>query len=745
MEISVPSEFLGKQIIDLSVTRSCKGLIDSWSALLVSDTAPAAIGEDVSLSGHFAGVVTATRNMYNGSWLVEGNGNGRKLMKSTPSQETLSAGSIGSLISQLATYCDVSVASLSVSSPDVEDCRTLLMGGTCGEALALLCRLGGSIAYFNTSGNLVIAPPSSFIAPSGNILSVEGDALDTDGYATGVFCTVHCQGDEPVPISSVPSSGTAGTWVGTTLDGDLTEETQDGITLLMPLGLVTAVSVSGQDFLGDHTGPWSVNETYTYETETEVVEENGVEYRVFRYRLTARTKVSVFSWVVGEDTFTKTTTETFSRTYTTIEDVDKLSEEELTISTVTSPAPVSSISDPPYDKHVEIKYSYSNNARIARKYETTYTLKETGSTITVTDEEGEILSDTEDPLLLATARKMAFVPTEKQTLTMETIGDDGECVLRVVSQAEDNETLWAQAEEKLPTLDPENPLYQDIRGQILSSPTSQIDAYPGSFSISAETWNEKRFAGRRYVGGSSASGSGPSVPTTGNCPYFDDETGDCKVYGVSGSGEDCYLADGLTPPEGWLTCARYEYMATTTADAYSSGVLAPPVVDYVGGGKIWADISVYFDEELSSSQAKTIARNLASNVLSLAQTGKGIVRTVTIPLDTSIMPTGECISVTHNYKSLTTSVSYLLDDTIPEHMIFSKTSTLVSAMQQNNVMGQELPGIVLKIVSRDKISVQVRGRSILCRSRVGNIGAGNAVLVYLPPGSDGYGVIRDVL
>lgn len=744
MNISVPSSLLGCTILDLQVSRTCKGLVGSWSAILASSSAPADVGDDVTLSGVFSGMVTMVQDLNNGSWRLEGNDNGIKLMKSTPARTSLTAGSISSQISQLATHCGVATGSISTTSPTgISDCRTLVQGSTCAEAISLLARLGGSIARINAAGQLVVGTAGSYTPPSSNILRKDGRALDTDGYASGVFCTVHRRGEDPTPIGGGTSTGG---WVGTTPGGTLTTVTEDGITRLEPLGLITGVNVTESDSVDGASWTQTITETYTYETETDVVQESAVEYRVWRWRLTGSTKTRTTSRTMGLETQSESTTETLTRTYTS----EGLTSEVVESVTTRTDAP-EGIVPPPYDVRIERTFSYKDTYRQLQEIRREYKLTEVGYNNVLKDVGGNpiktfvIDANAGTDVVLGVVREQRYVLVRTKTTVFEGVDEDsGECTMRRESSfcddgaqfylesgiyaSEDDEAALIQMLKLLPVLG-------DVR----------ITPYPRRFSIDAKTWEELRIPGRRMVGGSSSpSGGGSNLPTTGDCPYFDSSTGDCYVYNVAGTGEGCLKSSNTTPPTGWTTCIRYEYMRDTAVTGYAAGLLEKPVVGTAGGGKIWAEVSVYFDEIFSDGVAQTAANLFASNVLNISQAGKGITESLTFPLNYSLEPNGELISVAHDFKGLKTTVTYATDATVPECMLMRQASSVASAIQQNNRYGQEVPGIV-QLVNGEDISVLVRGQPIMCRSRVGNVGAGCAVLVYLPPGAEGWGVIRDIL
>ena len=335
-------------------------------------------------------------------------------------------------------------------------------------------------------------------------------------------------------------------------------------------------------------------------------------------------------------------------------------------------------------------------------------------------------------MVLGVVREQRWVLVRTKTTVFEGVdADSGECTMRRESSFCDDGAQFYLESGIYASEDDEAALIQMLKLlPVLGS--VNITPYPRRFSIDAKTWEELRIPGRRMVGGSSSpSGTGSNLPTTGDCPYFDSSTGDCYVYNVAGSGEDCLHSSDTTPPSGWTTCIRYEYMRDTAATGYAAGLLEKPVIGTAGSGKIWAEVSVYFDEVFSDGVAQTAANLFASNVLDISQAGKGITESLTFPLNSSLEPNGELISVAHDFKGLKTTVTYATDATVPECMLMRQASSVASAIQQNNRYGQEVPGIV-QLVDDEDISVLVRGQPIMCRSRVGNVGAGCAVLVYLP-------------
>jgi hypothetical protein len=172
----------------------------------------------------------------------------------------------------------------------------------------------------------------------------------------------------------------------------------------------------------------------------------------------------------------------------------------------------------------------------------------------------------------------------------------------------------------------------------------------------------------------------------------------------------------------------------------------PPVYGETGSTGIQYLHELTIEEIMTDAVAQATADAIAANILQVKST-RGIIRTVTIPFDSAIVPTGAIIGVSHELSddSLSTTVSYLTNGTIPYFLLPGSYSTAV------NVNGRETArrdrpriGSVASI-SGKTVFVRVGNIVIRCTSKLAGIGVGDSVQVTMPAGSSSFGIITDRL
>lgn len=755
------------RLLGFRYSRAARGLIGSWSADAIGGD-DVAIGDGITVAGFMTGgtVTSVQRKAFRGGarFSLGGTDAGSRLSCSPPASE-IPDGGLADTIRYLAVYCGFDSPSISLRADLAINARGMIRGQTCGEAIAFLAQLGGSGVFIDSAGRLVVTPPQTTGTTRDlPVLLESGESLDTDGYATGVTCTLTCRSIAPDP-SPDDGSGTLNYWPSASLRETCLSRTfnlPDGsvanveVCTLEPIGALSkyTLRISGNGIVLEQK---TVNE---YGTNVRNVVSGGRVNQYWWYGLLSSKISETERRTVGTATYEVTRTSATTRTY----DGDQY--ERLASETVEER---DSILDRlpwkiPYRSRTERTYSYGDDMRVTVEARYEYRESDVGAMdLTWKTEQGASQGVREEAVSIPVYQESRPLRAERRTTVVEA-GQDGDCLVRI-TRTTDDDGLAARIE--LGDALGWNVLAGGIaeKERLLAylkalpvSATTEVQEHPGSWSIGTNAGGKLVIAGPAVT----AEGGGED-----SCPYLV-LRGEDYLCGVSDylmpgeSGETSGIGGGpggrpgtVELPElkacSYLTRQGACPLRTVVEGFEASGAdageyLSVPFVGIAGDGRIWHEVSVCVDDVLTESQATAAAARIAENVLSLRQASRGILKSVTVPLMGGVNPDGYVLSVDHDLGAKTTSITYHpYVASPPESLLLSSVSSVAYGAFAREMVGRarEAPGRVVGMSGNSAV-VLIEGRPVSCRTKV-QVRAGASVTVYLPPGSTSYGVIREVM
>lgn len=742
-------------------------------------------------------------------WALGGYDAGFKLMTSAPLAHQVQASELGAVIRELIEGCGLAADVTLERTLDV-DARYLVSGDTVANAVLDLALIGGAVACVTADGTVKVAPPRAcgeFPTRGLTIDDVESKSLDTDGYASGVIVTLGRRAKSKSSKSTSASS--IYNDKNTVQTGSLTRESQSGVssitagtlswsyTMLKPLGVIE--EFNAELWLPGIGVSKVFSSSYEYDVETTLLRTGEKQSRVWKYCLTSASAVesTEINATYYDSATGKTATETVKRIAEhTVErsyDVDKTH--------ILSETSTTKIYDPdvgmkePFTSRTQRDWTWEDdsNYRAVLERSWQYSEKDVGQADVVRDPATskpltiKLADGTDSYVLLNGNQATMQIKSESVTNTEEIFNDDGECVMRIERSTDDdglNDMLSRGLFGDL--YDAKNTQVKAAMAQLRNlsqSGSMRIQQMPGSSSISTEvetqtmegdTYKADTTASsgssykKRYVEGTFAQEVCPFLCSDGTCGVIS-EPAAASVNESSGSlvedgveyastywnsdgttttankGSKCTKldSDGGTP--NYENCPKYtslKFMAASTAGS-GAGV---PVIGLAGDGAIWTEKEVYIDEELSDNDALILARQIAENILAVKQVSRGIIESVTIPLNVNINPDGGVMGVSHDFGSLRTTLSYRPHDTTPPDyiMLLTTASAALNVFDKANIAkGRSAYGRVVD-VRPDRALVILGGRPVSCTSSL-SIKRGDNVLVFMPPGSVANGIVQAVM
>jgi hypothetical protein len=771
--ITEPTGLSGRKILGYSYSRSVKDLIGTWDMILagsVSESYPYALGDEIVLPGMTAtGMVTAIGRGKNGEFTVSGKDNGIKLMRALPAESALLDGTPNEAIRAICAYCGVSVSgSSSLSIP----AAGLVTGSTCAEAISELVMLSGKVCYFDRTGTLVIADPSTAAPTFATVLSEDGLNLDTDSYATG--CTVIVQRRKTSDAEKV--GGARAIWQGVSPSASLGVESYSGseslsdgsvtyeVEIYTPINATKRIAYTIRT--GDTTKSYVAE--YTYDTSSELVVRGDQEYRVWTWGMLSETLVTTISGsltvsdgttVTAHEETTKTTTRTYGL------DGDLETETVYSVTERTSSAATLDMTPPapPYDYLIERKYENFGfgAARLMTEVEKKYEKQSlTRLTAVTTADAGDKLTTT-----LPSGERYVLIPQAEMdewvlvvtTKVVHEVFENGVCVMRATTNhSDEGGTFLLEQGYTLPA-DLEDPSVADAEKAFLALDTksdkTQVETLPGNSQLNADK-QHMDIEGRQRVyvvnGETTFNGSdwyldGDYVPSR-VCPHY--SGGSCRISSIevlnpSISGTNCPYR-GL----GWRACERATAaLEKARSEDSNNRMLDTPVVCTAGDGDLWMSREVYIDEELTDEQAASIGTQIAKNILKAKAGARGATKTQTIPLDLSVEPSGAIVAVAHDWKTMHTTVTVRVNVTIPAILLPNTVSGAAACVSAREHRRQQR-GYIGKVVTIDDdgiIHVLVANRAITCRTKLKYLAENDTVLISMPAGTGSYGMVVERL
>ena len=760
----------GLKIISYSYTRDISSLAGNWTMVLESGDLPFEVGDTVSLEGMTGGLVVSCARGDDGEWIVSGKDAGVFLQRTVPDVGDIADGGSMDVINAIAGMCGLSA----VGSGGLTgfNAKSLITSNTCAEAVQELAQLSGKIAYIDNAGRLVVDNPSTVEPDFETILSDGGESLDLDSYATGATVIVQRRRE-----SDAESAGGVKTvWRGTTPSGTLSTESFSGTETLTDGTFSYDVEVyreiSAPKRVSYTIQTSSTTKTYEalyeYDIESFVEVRDGQEFRIFEWALLSEILTTTISGAFPaaggstvnlEETIIKTTT----REYRIDGRIETEREESVTARTATGEGEGSIPAAPPFDFKIERRYVYSifDDSKVMTEIEKRYEKKSLSRLVPVIDANTEqhvttALPDGTRYILLPQTEFDDWVLVET-TRTVHEVMEDDACVVRASVEHSDEGAAYLLAKGYTLPDDLEDPTAADAEKAFIALTTragySEVEVMPGT-SILGGDRERVELPGRRKVfidreGGMEGMDSwywdGRYVPSK-ICPHYSGGNcgiADIEVIGGTLSGDKCPYR-GLN----WTGCERaISALERAQGEEANQRLLESPVICTAGSGNVWTSREVYIDDIITEEQAESIGNTIAANILTAKGGVRGVSKSVTIPLDTSLHPTGVITAVAHDWKALKTTVTYRVNRPVPEILIPNTVSSAAALVADREMTRRQrgYVGRVLTIGDDDVITVMVANRAIRCTTRLRYVAVNDTVLISMPGGSRGFGMVVERL
>ena len=162
---------------------------------------------------------------------------------------------------------------------------------------------------------------------------------------------------------------------------------------------------------------------------------------------------------------------------------------------------------------------------------------------------------------------------------------------------------------------------------------------------------------------------------------------------------------------------------------------------------VWTSREVYIDDIITDEQAESIGNTIAANILTAKGGVRGVSKSVTIPLDTSLHPNGVITAVAHDWKALKTTVTYRVNRPVPEILIPNTVSSAAALVADREATRRQrgYVGRVAAIGDDGIITTIVANRAVRCTTRLRYVAENDSVLISMPGGSQGFGVVVERL
>ena len=775
LHIDEPASHHSREILDYNYTRSVKDLLGGWRLVLEGTRAepfPFVLGDTMTLPGLAGqGIITSIQRGEYGQFLLTGQDNGLKLSKTLPEESFLREGDVDTAIQHICEYCGIEVVgACNLNVP----ASGLITGTTCIEAVQELAMLSGKITYIDNQGRLVIARPSLTAPAFDTILSEESYKIDTDSYATG--CTVIVQRRKK--SNAEKTGGVKIAWFGSTPSGMLDVVTYDGtntfenghvtyeVEIYMPINAPKRTAYT----IIDGTVSKTYISEYTYDVDSDVEVRGDREYRVWQWAmLTEIITTDITGVLTVADGSTIATSEHTVKTTTRSYDLDGNLISEVAESVTSKNSDANTIGfippAPPFDYRVERKYETLGlgASKLMTEIEERYDKQAITRLVPVIDgTTDERISQT-----LPSGTRFVLLPQSytdewvlvTTTKTVHEIFEDDTCVARMTSSHSDKGGAFLLKHGYVIPADIEDIGIGESEKAYTALDTlsdrTNIEFLPGSSSLAGDRQTLEQ-EGRQKVyitteGNTNVNGDewyfeGDYVPSR-ICPHYSNST--CRMAALeilnpTFSGNKCPY-HGV----GWRSCERaVAALERARSDESDNKLLEAPVICAVGSGDLWISREIYLDtDDLTEEQATSVGTIIATNILAAKAGLRGAIRTIVVPLNAALMPTGAIISVQHDWQAMHTTLEIRQNMEIPSILLpntVSGAATIVAAREWR----RQQRGYIGKVVSIDDdniINVLVANRGIKCRTRLKYVVAGDSVLIALPAGNGSYGIVMERL
>ncbi len=780
IDYSLASSKNGGKVTGFNYSRSLNELVGTWSATVAGGSFTA--GASISFDGVMVnGIISKAYKDADKLWHIEGKDAGIRLMRTTPRSSLLPKGNARTVISDLASFCGVSL-SMAGSGLDGFNVRSAVTGSTCAEAILELAMLSGYIAYIDNSGTLVVTSPASADPTFDVVLDDSGSDIDLDGYATQVTVVVTRRKERPFSTGTELETH----YSGTTPSKRPTESTKSGsfsytdaggkqvsgnfsVTTLNPFGVLKeSTRTINRDGL-----TVTEHESHDYTWKSKTIWRGNQEYVLFAYcdrgYTVTRTVSGSYADSNNSSVFAReVTTETMSRTLSIFDapwvpadwknQLGMVDRETCTRTTQRTGAQTPGTNmpaySPPFDSQVTRKFTRNllDNGVLCAETEVRYEARQVG-TIAPVLHNGEPVPHfmLDSYLAIQSHSTPAWVSVETYRTYYEKYNNDGECEVSVKSEWSDNGARWMINNALSPTGDDTLDKYQEDYAKF-SQEAQGISISLNGGGISSSQWQFLELPGRVKTITAKDDDTAIALNTeewynngqyvqAAVCHHYDSASKNCGIYGINAVGD----FDGRTCPyrgRGWRSCIRAKAALEQARSDYDTALLEAPVVSVKARGET-SNIPAagytrefYIDDIITEEEAQAISDTAAANILKVKGT-KGIRKTVTIPYNPSFVPNGLVVSVDHDWANLQTTVNYLTSGTIPDFMIPSSVAGIASFISDRDAGRRTRPmsGTVTQITDEGVVIVQVGGMTYNCDTKLANLGEGDAVLVSFTSGN----------
>ncbi|MBQ3454995.1 MAG: hypothetical protein IJG36_01040 [Synergistaceae bacterium] len=606
------------KISAFSYSHSLNELVGSWSASVAGGTFKA--GEAITFEGVMTnGIISKARKDSSGLWRIEGYDAGVRLMRSTPEISDLPEGDAKTVISRLATFCNIQLV-MNNNGLSGFNVRSVISGSTCAEAILELAMLSGFIAFIGNDGKLYVQAPADKPHHSGgteftggdssngnndNTFPIEGHSnpnlnfsyiiddsgsdIDLDGYATQVS-VILTRKSEDIDADDDGESGGTIYYTGQTPSLSPYKVTTYGLfsngtysfTMLEPFGVVESLDTT----ITENSVTVHTVENHSYDYKVKTIWRDNQEYALFAfiekaYTLT-KTITGEYSTEAGEKlTFTETTTENMNRSFSVFDDVGVHNDWEGQISMIdTETITRSTVREggeelqegmpsysPPFDVQITRKYSRDNRGQdiICNETEISYEARQVGS-ISPVKVNGELVPYfmTGSSLAIQTHSTPAWVEVITYRTYYEKRDDNGECIISTRSEYCDEGSKWLVAHALDDTGDDDINELQKAYAKFTQQ-SHGLDVSIGQ-SVISSPWNFIELQGRMMNTTADdeegvALGNVSEWYNNGNflphevCPFYNKSAQECNVF-LLGNLDEEKECRRVQGTYFWKACAR---------------------------------------------------------------------------------------------------------------------------------------------------------------------------------------------
>ncbi len=786
IDFSLDSAKNGGNITDFHYSHGLNELVGSWSASVAGGTFKA--GASISFDGVMTnGIITKAYKDSEGLWHIEGKDAGVKLMKSTPDISDFPEGNAKTVIQYLANFCDVTLR-MQTNGLTGFNVRSIVSGSTCAEAILELAMFSGLIAYISSNGRLVVEAPSKNTPTFEDVLDDSGSDIDLDGYATQVLVTLNRRKWADAQEQGNTDSGET-IYIGETPSRQPNRVSKSGtfsngsysITTLEPFGVISKSETS----ITDNGVTITTVEEHDYDYKSKVIWREDQEYVLFAfietgYTLTRTAKGQyngTIQYSIGDDThvtavnptFSETTTETMTRSLSASDavigvpddwqgDIKLVGSETVTRSTVRtgdiSPSDNMPPYAPPFDSQISRSYSPDDRGRalLCNESELSYEARQIGSIAPVRLNGENIPHFLQGSnLAIQTHSTPEWVQVKTSRTYFEQYDNEGQCILSTRSEYSDDGADWLLQNGLSDTGDNDLNAYEAAYAAF-SQNSKGLSVSLGSSSISS-AWQFLELQGRtksKVTGSDIQTALGNISEWYDNgryvrqsvCPHYNSYTKACNVYLLdddTSPSTACHRSKGTL---FWYWCPR-ALDALELARQMDIPQVEAPIIGSasirISSNKnpaVGYQRDIYVDEKIEDTQAQEIADTIANNILTI-KGSKGFRKTVNIPYNPDFQPDGVILDVSHDWGTLTTSVTYKDSGDIPDCLISQSVASIAAFVSARDTARLNVPkyGVIAEAPENGNVSVQIGNSTVSCTTKLTNLAQNDIVLVSFPAGN----------